>query len=62
MVEKELQAPEGGLPAIISKRYEMRGAQEPVAINGMEDLKITRREHYGTNRRALEARPANWLM
>ena len=59
MMEEELQAPERRLPAPICKRYEMRGAQKPVARYGAEDIEIARRERYAAYRSALEARPAN---
>ena len=36
----------------------MRGAQEPMPVDGVEDLKVARRKRHGADRRALEARPA----
>ena len=60
MVEEELQAAKGRLRAATQERYEMRGTQEPVAVNGPEDQEIAGRERHARDRGALEARPASW--
>jgi hypothetical protein len=60
MMEKELQPPECRLWAAIRERYEMRGAQEPVALYRSEDQKVARRELDARDLGALEARPASW--
>jgi hypothetical protein len=60
MVEKELQAPKGRLLARIQERYQMRGAQEPVALYGAQDQKVARRELDARDLGALEAWPASW--
>src|SRR3954447_21169207 len=40
----------------------MRRSEEPVTVDGTEDQKVAGREHHGTDRRALEARPASlWV-
>lgn len=59
MVEEELEAPERCLPAPTREGRKMRGTQEPVTVDGPKDVKVAGRKHHGTDRRALEARPAN---
>jgi hypothetical protein len=58
MVEKELQAPKRRLSAPIYKRNKMRGAQEPVPVDGAQDQKVARRELDARDLGALEARKA----
>jgi hypothetical protein len=58
MMEEELQATERRLATPAREGDEMRGPEEPVAVDGPEDLMVAEREHHGTDRRALEARPA----
>ena len=62
VVEEELEAAERRLLAPARECHEMRGPQEPVAVDGAEDLMVAGRKHHGTDRRALEARPADlWV-
>ena len=58
MMEEELETAEGRLGAASGERDEVGRAEEPVAVDGAQDLKIAWREDHGTDRRALEARPA----
>lgn len=59
VVEEELQTPERRLRAAICKRLEMRGAQEPVAVNGAKDVEVARRERHATYWCTLEAGQAS---
>lgn len=59
VMEEELQAAEGRLPASSGERDEMGRAEKPVAMDGAEDQKVAGRKRHGTDRRALEARPAD---
>jgi len=57
VMEEELQAPERRLPAPSGERDDVGRAEEPVTVDGSDDLKIAGRKHHGADRRALEALP-----
>jgi hypothetical protein len=58
-MEEELQPAKYRLAAPAHKGQKVRGAQEPVAIDGAQELAIAPREEHAAHRRALESRPAS---
>jgi hypothetical protein len=58
MVKEELEAPEHRLRTPSGESGEVGGTQEPVAIDGAEDVEISRHERHAADRGALEAGPA----
>jgi hypothetical protein len=58
VVEEELQAPERSLGAAFGERDEMGGTEEPVAVDGAEDVNIPGCEDHAGYGGTLKARPA----
>jgi hypothetical protein len=59
MVKEELEASERYLSAASHEGNKVGGPEEPVAVDGTEDIEVARREDHATHGYTLEAGPTD---